>query len=335
MTKIGFIGTGNFARQHAEILKEIGTEIVACYGTNKEKTTSFANDFQCKIYNDAHNLISRDIIDALYIVIPPYAHDGNVEMQAIENRIPFLCEKPVGLNLSTCNTISNEIERTNLITSSGYLLRHEPLLTDVKEILNRNLISTIRICSYSYMPEIPWWRQEILSGGMMIESGTHYIDLLRYLFGEINSVAAITSSGLAHNQYNDCLTYDSMEAILTFQSGCIGSIGVTHLLNNIKARHDMLEVYGLNFALKIDLFNLRYKNEGRVLYKEANDSDWQTITNFTSKQALLKFESLAFIHAAQKGDPSLIKSTYQDAVKSLEVTMAMTKSAQSGQFIKI
>jgi myo-inositol 2-dehydrogenase/D-chiro-inositol 1-dehydrogenase len=335
MIRIGFVGTGSFARQHAEVLVQLGVKIVACYGTNPEKTSSFAQDFQCKIYPDPLSLLSPEIIDALYIVIPPFAHDGRVELKAIANKIPFLCEKPVGLDRALCQHISNEIEKNNLTTSSGYQLRYEPLFIKVKEILRRNKISAIRICSYSYMPMVHWWRQEKLSGGMMVESGSHYIDLLRYLFGEISSVASITSTGLSSINIADCDIYDSMEAILKFHSGNIASIGITHLLNEIHARHDLLEVYGQDFALKVDMYKLRYKNEATVVYKEPADSDWNSITLPTSKIELLTHESTAFLNAIQQNNESLIKSTYPDAVKSLAVAFSMNESANISKFAAV
>ncbi len=335
MKKIGFIGTGNFAKQHAEVLIELGAKIVACYGSNAGKTAAFSRDFQCKIFNEPFQLISPDVIDALYIVVPPFAHDGSIELKAIEKKIPFLCEKPVGLDVSVCNQISKKIDQNSLITSSGYLLRYEPLFVKIKEIINRNKISTIRICSYSYMPEVHWWRKEKLSGGMMVESGSHYIDLLRYLFGEINLVASMTSNGLSRNTISDCDIYDSMEAILKFQSGSIASIGVTHLLNKIHARNDELQIYGQDFALKIDLYKLRYKNEATVLYKEPNNCDWNSISNHTSKKELLTRQSTNFINAIQKNNQSFIKSTYPDAVKSLTVALAMNQSAEWSQFTTI
>lgn len=335
MIRIGFIGTGNFAKQHAEVLIKLGSKIVACYGSNARKTTEFSRDFQCKIFNEPFQLISPDVIDALYIVVPPFAHDGRIELKAVEKKIPFLCEKPVGLDLSVCNEVSQKIDQNSLITSSGYLLRYEPIFVKLKEILNRNKISTIRICSYSYMPEVYWWRNEKLSGGMMVESGSHYIDLLRYLFGEIDSVASVTSNGISRHTISDCDIYDSMEAILKFQSGNIASIGVTHLLNTIHARNDELQVYGQDFALKVDLYKLRYKNEATILYKEPNDSDWNIISHHTSKKELLTKQSINFINAIQKNNRSFIKSTYPDAVKSLAVALAMNQSAELGQFTTI
>lgn len=335
MLRIGFIGTGNFARQHAEVLRELGAQIVACHGTNPDKTAAFAQDFQCKIYDDPLALISPDVIDALYIVIPPFAHDGKIETRAVEQNIPFLCEKPVGLDLTSCENIVRKLEETGLITSSGYMLRHEPLFTQIKEIINRNLISTIRMCSYSYMPEVHWWRKLALSGGMMVESGSHYLDLLRYIFGEITTVSAITTDGIAQNNIPHCDIYDSMEAILKFDSGKIGSIGITHLLNKIHARNDVLEIYGYDFALKVDLYKLRYKNEANAMYKESGDTNWKIISHMSNKKSLLTSQSTSFIAAIQQNNSSLIKSSYPDAVQSLKIALAMNHSANLSKFTMI
>lgn len=332
MIRIGFIGTGSFARQHAEVLEELGANIVACFGTNQEKTAVFARDFRCKSYGKSLDLISSDIIDALYIAIPPFAHDGSVELKAVEQNIPFLCEKPVGLDFLGCKNVAEQIEQKKLITSSGYLLRYESLFSQVKEIINRNKISTIRVCSYAYMPEVDWWRKMALSGGMMVESGSHYIDLLRYLFGEITDLAAVSSSGLARINISNCDIYDSMEAILKFQSGYIGSIGITHLLNKIYARNDMLEIYGQDFSLKVDLYKLRYKNEAVASYKESTDHDWNIISNSTCKKDLLISESKAFLSAIAQKNPALIRSSYPDAVRSLKVALAMNRSSELNKF---
>lgn len=335
MIKIGFVGTGNFARQHAAVLQGLGARIVGCYGTHAEKTASFADEFHCSVFQNYRALISRNVIDALYIVIPPFAHDCGPELRAISENIPFLCEKPVGLDLSLCLKVAQKVEIARLITSSGYLLRYEKLFEKIIPIVQRNQISTVRICSYAWMPEVHWWRKDDLSGGMMVESGSHYIDLLRFLFGDIENVASVTSQGISDRDIKDSNMYDSMEAVLKFRSGMTGSIGVTHLLNNIQARNDTLEIYGQDFVLSIDLYRLRYKNEAIARYKEPGDQDWTVISLPTSKYELLMRESAVFIKAIQSRDVSGIKSTYADAALTLKAVLAMNHSAKDECFVSV
>jgi|GEM_PF-4823999 len=335
MIKIGFIGTGSFATQHAEILKSLNVTIAACYGTNPRKTLDFSQRFQCRIYTDPDALISKNIIDVLYIVVPPFAHNGQFELKAIEENIPFLCEKPIGLDLSTCDHIAAQLAKTKLITSSGYQLRYEPLFDQIKKILENQNISTVRLDYYAHTPEVYWWRNADLSGGMMVESGSHYVDLLRYIFGEINSVCAIKSDGIANRLISGCSTYDSMEAILNFKTGLIGSIGITHLLNAVQPRNHSLNIYGNNFWLKVDLYKLRYKNEATLTYKSDDTVDWKQISKKTDKKDLIREESLAFLSAIQNNNPSLIRSSYIDACHTLKVTLAMNTSCQIRKFISI
>ncbi|MBA3662554.1 MAG: hypothetical protein H0W64_12600 [Gammaproteobacteria bacterium] len=93
----------------------------------------------------------------------------------------------------------------------------------------------------------------------------------------------------------------------------------------------MLEVYGQDFSLKIDLYKLRYKNEATVLYKEATDH-WNSISHPTCKKNLLKSESEAFLTAISQNNPTLIRSHYPDAVKTLKVALAMNQSSALSQF---
>lgn len=336
MLKVGFIGTGNFANQHATILaNKLNVKIVGCYGTNEQKTLDFSKKFGAAIYHSPFDMISKNILDALYIVIPPFAHDGKVETYAIDQKIPFFCEKPIALDLNITRNIAFRIEQNNLLTSVGYLLRYEPLFRQIKNIIKRNNISTTRINSYSYMPQVHWWKNKLKSGGMMVEQGTHYVDILRYLFGEITFVSAISTEGLSKNVVDGCDIYDSMEAIMKFESGIIASIGVTHLLNKINARNDALEIYGEDFSLKIDLYSLRYKNKAKIIYKECGNEEWQITERETSKEQLMLEESKVFIQAILSGDNTSILSTYPDALKTLEVTLAMNTSSEKLAFIPI
>ena len=66
----------------------------------------------------------KKVIDVLFIVITPNHLDGTYEMMAIEAGIPFLCEKPVGLKGKKMREIAEQIEKHELVTTSGFLLRY-------------------------------------------------------------------------------------------------------------------------------------------------------------------------------------------------------------------
>jgi myo-inositol 2-dehydrogenase/D-chiro-inositol 1-dehydrogenase len=325
MARVGFVGTGGFARSHAEALRTLKATIVACYSTNKAKAVAFAEDFGAKVFADPLEMIDREVIDVLYVVVPPFAHDGKVECKAVAHGIPLLCEKPVGLDLGLCKELSREIRRTGLVTSSGYLLRLAGLMGRVREVVARNAVSTVRSCRLANMPEVHWWRRMEQSGGQMVEQVTHFVDLLRYVVGEVRSVASATTSGLAPRKYSECDIYDSMEALLVFEGGAIGSIAASHLLNSGGARIEPLEVCGQDFYLSYDLQKLRYK-EGAAEWVELEEEEGRD---------LLVEENRLFLDAASRGDPSAVAGSYSDAVQTLAVTLAMNESARTGRFVEV
>lgn len=333
MIRVGFIGAGNFSIEHAKVLVKLGASIAACYSTNRGKAEEFSKLFQAKQFDCPLQMVSKQYIDVLYIVVPPFAHDGTIEHKAINESIPFLCEKPLGLDMGVCQEIALRLKETGLITSSGYQFRQVAIWDEVKSILQRNQVSTIRMSSYSYMPKVHWWRQMEKSGGMMVEVGTHYVDILRYLFGEIVDVNAFVSTGIAEKNYENCNIYDSMEAIFKFEQPIIASMGVTHLLKTRFAREDILQIYGDDFVLHLDWVQLRYHGTAQIKYKEPGQENWKTSSHAVNREALLLKHSELFLKAVKTNEKCWIKSDYLDALETQKVTNACNQSAFSEEIL--
>lgn len=323
--RAGFVGTGWFGREHALAAKSLGLEIAGCYSTNAAKAAEFAKEFGAKVYADPREMVSRKNIDVLYLVVPPFAHDGGVELQAIKEKIPFLVEKPIGLDLAVCRRIAAEAARAGLVVSVGYLLRELSLVAEARKVIGRNRITSLRACRMSSFPGVHWWRKMDLSGGPMVEQTTHLVDLIRFVFGEVSQVAAMTSYGIGATRFDGCDVYDSMEAVMTFRTGAIGSIGLTDTFENGFSKMELFEVFGQDFYLGYNMTGLRYK-EGKsqmVELAEVKDAN------------LLLAENKRFLAAIEKGDPSAVLSPYADGLKTLELTLAMDQSAKTGAVVQV
>ena len=322
MMRVAFYGTGGYARAHAESLRRLGVSIAACWGTNAEKTTAFARDYGATVFADWREMVSKKKCDALYIVIPPFAHDGAVEQLAVRKGLPFLCEKPVGLELKLSQKIARKIEKKKLVTSTGYQLRYWAELDEVKSVLARNRLSLVRACRFASCPQKAWWLKMATSGGMVVEQTTHLVDLLRFLFGEVKSVSAFTASGISSGKYPDCDVFDSIEGVMRFENGVVGSLGATNLLNNKFSKVVPLEVCGEDFYLHFEGDKIGYK-------EKTNEWAEKTLSSANPQDAMNK----AFITAIEKNDPSLVRSSYPDGVRTLALTLAFNKSAFTGKTV--
>ena len=52
MIRAGFVGTGSFARVHADILKKLGVQVAACYSLTPEKAAAFGQAYGAKVFAD-------------------------------------------------------------------------------------------------------------------------------------------------------------------------------------------------------------------------------------------------------------------------------------------
>ena len=160
---------------------------------------------------------------------------------------------------------------------------------------------------------------------MMVEEASHEIDLMRRVLGEIRAVAAVTSSGIAVDRWEGCDVYDSMEALLAFDGGLVGSIGITNVLPQDFNRIDILEVFGSDLYLNLNVDRVRYKEGG---------SDWVEIPS-PSLESLLRAEDARFLDAVARRAPADVTCTYADALETLKVTLAMNEAARTRRWVDV
>lgn len=314
--KIGFIGTGFFAKKHASILGEIsGVEVTAFCGTSLEKAESEARNWSSASgYANVEQMLDKQKLDAVYICVPPMAH-GSIEQALIERRIPFLVEKPLGINDAPYE-IAKKIEELGLITSVGYHWRYMDLSKKALSLLQERQIGMALGYWMGDMPMVPWWRDVNKSGGQFVEQTTHIVDLLRFLCGEIKEVYAAFSNRMMAEKVEGTTVSDVGSVTLRLNNGMIATISNTCILpESNKAR---LDVYTNEGVIQISS-NLLRDIRGKELTEYRNQLDPYIV------------ENKIFLDAVQTGDPTQILSSYKDAVKTHRVTLAAAHSAMTGK----
>ncbi|WP_147802570.1 Gfo/Idh/MocA family protein [Alkalicoccus halolimnae] len=321
--RIGMIGTGGFSRKHAGHLTAMdGVKVQAICGTKLEKAEKMAVDFEgAAAYSEVKEMLDKERLDAVYICVPPMAH-GEIELDLIDRRIPFLVEKPLGVDKGTVERIHERLKQQPLITSVGYHFRYAPSAEVLKTHLGDATIGLISGQWMGDMPEVPWWRKQEGSGGQFMEQTTHIVDLMRYIAGEVTEVYASYANRVNHKKFEGVTVADVGTVNLKLESGAVASLSNVCILPS-----------GVDRV-------------GMTVYTDQTIIDWQpeavTVTGKegTAAEALQKkdpyvLESEAFLHAVRTGDASGILSDYKDAYKTHLVTWAALTSAQTGSAVKL
>jgi predicted dehydrogenase len=316
---IGFIGAGGIARYHAEGLAKLeDAKIVAACDVEEERAQSMASLYGARAYRDHHDMLEKEKLDALFICVPPFAHT-DAELIAAQKCIHMLIEKPVALTVEKAIEIRDAVLKSGVVTSVGYQMRYLDATHRALSLLEGQTVGMTLGAWMGGFPGVPWWRVKGMSGGQMLEQTTHIVDLSRFLAGDIAEVwAAYGLRALGGTPNLD--VSDVGTVCVKFRSGAVGTISNTCILDQ-----------GYTVGVTVICKNLVLECSGDRL-KTIRPGVTEEFKGTTDARRVMHE---AFIKAIRTGDRSGIMSPYEDAVKSLAVSIAANESAESGAPAKV
>ncbi len=326
MINVGVIGCGGIMRgRHIPILAKMSNvKLVAFCDVEINRAKELAQMYKVNAYADHREMLSREKLDAIFVAVPPYVH--GFEVEAVEKGIHVFVEKPVALDLSTARRVEDAIRRSGVINSVGYMWRYLDTTDKALEVLRESgpvvLVEGHYVDPF-WFPPGHWWLSKSKGGGQVIEQATHVFDLARFLAGDVERVYAEFDYSLIGKYAPGSDVEDCSITVLKFKSGAIGVITATCVSRNtynftdlkILAEKTVLEHGGHRGFLRV------YRHNSIEEYRPRVDP--------------YALEDEIFIEAVEKGDTSKIRSTYSDAVKTLEVTLAANESSRTRKPVEL
>lgn len=326
--RLGLIGCGGRSKAHRKSFKELDyVEIVAVADPVEERRLEAAAQFGCtRIYKDHTELYdneSANTLDAVIICVEPTAHT-DTETRAIEMGIPFLVEKPMHMDINEAERIAKLIKEKNLITSVGFQDRYLDLIDIIKAEIPKHKPGGIVYGSWiGGIPGLWWWQKKSTCGGQLYEQNIHLVDGLRWLYGEPLSVYATASRGMitpgidANPEYD---TDDHSTVVYRFENNVTATLVSGCYAGKCRPR------CGFYISLCDMVIDYRLRNNLII----SSPEETRDIPRKVDQTYLL---DVAFLQAVMKGDRSLIRSDYADALKTLKMALAANESMESGQVI--
>jgi len=225
--RIGLVGAGGVGERHARVLSGIpGVTIAGVADPDPRRAASLASRHGAPTLPDARALVDAVRPDALYVCVPPFAR-GDPEMVAVEHGLPLFVEKPLAADLATAERLGAAIAEAGLVTGTGYHWRCLDTVQHARELLADRSPGLVAARWFDKVPPPTWWPSATGSGGQVVEQATHLIDLIRYVVGEIRSVAA---DGARNGHCPPPADIDeSSAALLRLASGGVGTLTATCL----------------------------------------------------------------------------------------------------------
>ncbi len=317
--RIGFIGVGGIGSAHLNnVAKMNEANIVAICDLNESLASQKAQELGLsRFYTSVDEMLAQEEVDGVFICVPPFAHDS-IEEKVLAKGIHLMVEKPVGLTLKEVYSKLEKIQQSGVLNASGYCLRYIDVLDKAKAYLQDKEIAMVRGHYLSQFVPTPWFRNQEKSGGQIVEQATHVIDLMRYLAGDIRTVYA--DMNLVNLGGIEGITIPDVSSVnVTFDSGAVGHLDATLVQHDHRAG---VEILGHNFRVELDFSSVSIiENDKKVVYTAQTDFYFN--------------QDLAFIKAIQTNDQSMIRSSYEEGVKTLAITLAANQSSQTGKRVEL
>ncbi|MCF2943633.1 Gfo/Idh/MocA family protein [Paenibacillus tarimensis] len=315
--RIGIVGTGWFARMHADLLEaREDVRVTGFCGTSLAKAEAAAKPYRyASGYSSLTAMLDDCKPDAVYICVPPFAH-GEIEHELIARRVPFLVEKPLGTGDQEPRRIEAAVREAGLLTSVGYHFRYTDAASRARDLLKERIPGMALGYWNGGMPGVGWWRRQEGSGGQFVEQTTHIVDLLRYLLGEVTEVYAAYAQAAMHQIHEGVTVPDVGTVTMKLASGLVATISNTCMLpvDHMTGLH----IYTTSGVMELSHHSLKDLEAGRT-------TEYRNISNPYER------ENEAFLHAVRTGDRSMILSDYSDALRTQGITAAANESARTGQ----
>jgi predicted dehydrogenase len=203
---LGVIGLGLIGKVHLRnCLKLNSVRVVAAADTSK-KALNYARSFGVKqLFTDYHELLKIKDLEAVIISLPTYLHE-ECAINAMEEGKHVFLEKPLARNPKEGKEIVSAVKRNSVKFVVGYPLRFIHEFINLRKEMESGVLGDIQTAhavnvaagpffhrAESAMPRpIPeWWlNKDLAGGGVLMDLGSHMINLTRWFFGEIKEIKA-------------------------------------------------------------------------------------------------------------------------------------------------
>jgi myo-inositol 2-dehydrogenase / D-chiro-inositol 1-dehydrogenase len=210
--KVGIIGAGYIAGVHAGILaNDERVRLTAVYDVVPECAERLARSSNAETMSTPDEVIAS--CDAIYITTPNTKHVPLAIAAAASGRHVF-CEKPLATTVADAQSVVEAAGKSAGVFQVGHNRRFALVYATMKQLLQEtHQPHSAHIKMNRGEPLKPVWTGDpSVTGGFLFETTIHMFDMMRFLFGEVESLLAIGST----HEYPEV---DDFSLLLKFQSG--------------------------------------------------------------------------------------------------------------------
>ena len=321
MIRVGVIGCGDISHSHLRSYAKSGrAQIVAVADPIQAVAEARAEEYGANAFTDYADMLRTEELQAISICTPPPSHREITE-QAAAHGLHVLCEKPLAMNVAEGQAMVSAAKRANVHLLTAFCNRFYTPIVKAKEWIDAGKLGKLhhlrlRFAGVELMAGT-WLADPAQGGGLLWESGQHYVDLFRYLVGEMQEIYA-KGSTLAQ----DIPGTDTIAFMAESVDGVVGTLEASWSSPHSKK---CVEIYGERGAIVIDFLSARSRF--------SLDHVTERVESDIGGHDRFSMEISHFLDCVEGKTKPIV--TGEDGVEAMRLIEAARQSIETGQPVNV
>jgi predicted dehydrogenase len=312
--RFGLVGAGGIAQAYAQAFRETHiAELVAVTDVRQDAAEAIAQSLKARSYADHREMVDHEELDAVIVCTPPISHP-DICCDLAEQHVNVLCEKPLAVTSKEASRMFEVAAKHGVKLTMASKFRYADDVVRAKSIVSSGILGDIILFENVFTSRVDMsnrWNSKlaIAGGGVLIDNGTHSVDIMRYFFGPVSELQVVEGKRVQQLEVED-----TVRMFVKTECGVMGSIDLSWSIN--KEQPTFLSIYGSQGTVLVGWKESKYRR--------SSDSDWIVFGKGYNKFQAFRGQIENFARAI-RGDDKLLVSP-EDALASVEVIEAAYES---------
>jgi predicted dehydrogenase len=305
--RMGLIGAGGIAQTYVQALAQSDTaELVGVADVRDEAAQAMGERIGCPAFTSYQQMLEHTGCLAAIVCTPPDTHP-EICCSLLDQGLHVLCEKPLAIGPQEAKAMVAAAERSTGQLTMASKFRFARDVVEAKSIVASGLIGDVVLFENAFTSRVEMknrWNSDptISGGGVLVDNGTHSVDILRYFLGPLAEIQVVEG-----RRVQDIPVEDTVRVFVKSAGGVMGSIDLSWSLN--KELPHYISVYGSGGTLHVGWRESKFRRAG--------DAGWTPFGTGYDKVQAFRSQIDNFVRSLNGQEAPVI--TLADALASVEV----------------
>jgi predicted dehydrogenase len=235
--RVAAVGGGYFSQFHYDAWRRLPVDLVGVCDLDRSRASAIAAGFPAaRAFTDVAGMLDETSPDLLDVIVPPAAQEPLVQA-AVARGVKVICQKPFTPSLERASALAAQARAAGVMLAVHENFRFQPWHQALRRLLDEEALGQVYQVSFrlrpgdgqgpeAYLSRQPYFQS--MPRFLMHETGIHFIDVFRFLLGEVTRVMAWLERLNPH-----IAGEDSALVMLEFAGGARGLFDGNRLVDHV------------------------------------------------------------------------------------------------------